>query len=234
MPDTEVTKPIYLSLSRLDRLLDLISTRSLNEVTLDYLRAQGFKGTDAHLAFAGLRFLGIIDASGKTLEISKKLHLQGDAWRETLKEVINVAYTKLFKVNKEAFTLDRQQLTNEFVGLYGLTPRIARVATPAFIFLCEKAGFIEQKLKIKTTEEGARRPRRERVPSALGSNNSPRITSTIPSGTIPFPFANGKIQLIITQTDQITELVQSEEFGTVSNAIKQLAEKFYIHKDDPE
>lgn len=50
------------------------------------------------------------------------------------------AYSALFSITPEANTLSKEDLFNEFVAVYKLSPRLASSATPAFLWLCSEAG----------------------------------------------------------------------------------------------
>lgn len=148
----KLLKPPYLSLSALERVVSLLSTRSLDEITFDYLNNQGFGKSDVYTAIVALRFLGLIDNQGKTTEAAKKLHLQGEPRTKALQEMIRSAYSKLFKTVTEPQKLSSEELHNEFIAQYGITKRIAKSAVPAFLWLCEMAGLKEKSLEPRKRE----------------------------------------------------------------------------------
>jgi len=133
-----------MSKASLEKLMSLLSTRNLNEVTAKYLSNQGFSKFDVGISLVSLKFLGLLDEKGKTTEIAKKLHLQGKPREEAYKTIVNSAYSTIFRVVPEAHKLSGAGLSNEFVSQYDLSPRVAKAATPAFLWLCGEAGLIDK------------------------------------------------------------------------------------------
>lgn len=143
---TKEIKPPYLSLTTLEKLLGLLSTRRLDKITTPYLEAQGFSKFDIGIIPSTLKFLKIIEDGSKIAEIAKKLHLQGEAKKEALQSIVKNAYQKLFKTIDKPYEVPNQELTNEFIASYELSPRVAKAAVPAFLWLCEESGMKEKSL----------------------------------------------------------------------------------------
>jgi len=138
------TKPIYLSVPKLQEVIRLTSERSLSSVKAKYFEGYGIKGTDAVLAVSSLRFLGLLDDTGTPTEKMAKLRLKGEARKKEFESVIRSAYKVLFTVVEKPYELAPDDLNNEMVTHYDLSPRIARAAVPAFLWLCEYAGLIQE------------------------------------------------------------------------------------------
>ena len=54
----------YLSASKMDKLMELVSERSLSNIKTTYFKPYGFGHADAYLAINSLRFLGLINEDG--------------------------------------------------------------------------------------------------------------------------------------------------------------------------
>ncbi len=159
--------PPYLALPGLEKLLGLLSTRSLTEITGGYLKAQGFGYSDSYLAMGALRFLGIVDATGKATPLAKKFHLQGDARKKEIEAMVRNAYSSLFSAVAEPHKLEMAELKNEFTFRYNLTPRVVGAAVPAFLWLCEQAGL----------KEGSLQPRKRAANNTRIGKNSANASS---------------------------------------------------------
>jgi hypothetical protein len=140
---TRKDKPPYIGVGALKRLLKLLSSRSFNKIVAEDLTARGFVKSVSFQALQSLRFLGLLDDSGNALKKMKILALKGKEKEEKLQELIKEAYSELFAsvVDGAPYKLQRDELHNEFVALYGLSSRLATTATPAFLWLCAEAGF---------------------------------------------------------------------------------------------
>lgn len=133
-------KPPYLSVSRLKEVFKLLSTRSLPSITAVEFKTRQFGESDSILAVSALKFLGIINQDGTKTNELQKLQIKGVGKAPALLEIIKKAYSKLFEIVPEANKLSRDDLYNEFIAVYGLSPRQARTAVPVFIWLCSEAG----------------------------------------------------------------------------------------------
>ncbi|HEY4525147.1 MAG TPA: DUF5343 domain-containing protein [Candidatus Paceibacterota bacterium] len=135
--------PPYLGVARIDRLMQLVENRNLNEVGTDYFKNQQFNSTDSVLAFSMLKFLGLVGPNGKATDLMRKMQLRGDAGTAAKKEIIKGAYSELFDRAPTAHELSRDELLNEIMDVYRVSPRVASAAAPAFLKLSEYAGLRE-------------------------------------------------------------------------------------------
>lgn len=140
---TQVKIP-YLSASKMGKLMELISERSLINITAEYFKNYGFGQVDAYLAINTLKFLGVIDDNSKATNLLRKFQLRGDTRNIEVQGVLKTAYQKLFDTVNEPQKLSKDDLTNEFMHHYALSRRVAISAVPAFLKLCEFAGLVEQ------------------------------------------------------------------------------------------
>lgn len=150
--------PPYISLPRMKQVFELLSNRNFFELTINNLEDRGFTKSDASQALQGIRFLGLLTPDGKTTELMKVLQLKGESKQEKFKEVIKNAYKKLFDITPNADSLSRDQLFNEFLAIYNLSPRLARTAVPAFLWLCKEAGM--NVLEELPTKELSKKPQK--------------------------------------------------------------------------
>ena len=134
--NNEQTVP-YLSASKMGKLMELISQRSLISIDPGYFKNYGFGQADAYLAINTLKFLGIIDDNGKSTDTLRKFQLLGDSRNSEVQQILKITYKKLFSVTNDAYKLSKDHLTNEFMHLYSLSRRIAISAVPAFLKLSE-------------------------------------------------------------------------------------------------
>lgn len=139
----EQQKIPYLSASKMGKLMELISERSLVSIDPEYFKNYGFGNADAYLAINTLKFLGILDSKNKSTEVLRKFQLKGSSRDGEVQSVLKIAYKKLFDVVSEPQKLSKDDLTNEFMHHYGLSRRIAVSAVPAFLKLCEFSGLLE-------------------------------------------------------------------------------------------
>lgn len=115
-----------------------------NTFTSPYFVQYGFGGSDATLAVSSLRFLGLIDGEGKATDLMSKISAKNeDRRKQGFQEVIKKAYDKLFEGEAKPYELSSDDLHDALRGEYGLSPRVARTAVPAFFKLCEYAGLRE-------------------------------------------------------------------------------------------
>src|SRR3989344_4900475 len=102
----------YISASKMDKIMELVSERSLNNVS------------HAYFEMNVLRFLGLIDDGDKATDLAKKFQLKGDARDKEVQVVIKSAYAKIFEITEKPYELSKDDLANEFIHNYNLTRRI--------------------------------------------------------------------------------------------------------------
>ena len=215
---TKEVKPPYLSLTTLEKLFGLLSTRRLDEIKNPYLEAQGFTKFDIGVIPSTLKFLGLIDDNFKTSEIVKKLHLQGDPKKEALQSIVKNGYKRLFNTIDNPYEMPATELKNEFIATYDISSRIAGAAMPAFLWLCEEAGLKEKSIlprKRLNTKTGPQNNKMEK------SNHKPMI----PEQNLPIS-STSKLDIIKEFVVKINpeSIDDVEKIKTVSVIIKELLE----------
>jgi hypothetical protein len=141
--NTKNDSPVYISVPKLVELLRIVSLRPIKGLKANYFEPYGFGSSDTALAISSLRFLGLIDENGNGTNLLEKVQLKSEDKRQAgFREVIQNAYKKLFEL-EEPYNLSADQLHDEFRSQYKVSDRVARTAVPAFLKLCEYAGFRE-------------------------------------------------------------------------------------------
>jgi hypothetical protein len=216
--------PPYLTITKLQRLVQLLSTR--REINADYLKSQ-FGTNDGYLAMGVLRFLKLIDVKGEPQEDIKKFFIQGEKRKDGLASIVKSGYARLFATLDAPQDLPIEELTNEFIALYDVSPRVARSAVPAFLYLCMEAGMktVEtRKRKIASPPSGSRvrQPLRKKVDYGPSRPSTSEIEAQIennPSYCISFPAG---IKLCIPNDEMLIKVVRSQEYSQTEAAINNL------------
>lgn len=132
-------KPPYLSVSKMERLLELLSNRSFAQLNIVDLMNRGFSKVESFQALQALRFLGLLDDNGN-VQNAQVLSLKGEARNTGLQDIVKKAYKKLFDRIENPNILTRDELHNEFIAEYGLSSRLVKGALPLFLWLSREAG----------------------------------------------------------------------------------------------
>lgn len=228
----EITPP-YLSVSKIEELIRLVSSRNFNEVSVKLFRNYGFNESDAVLAVSTLKFLGAIDEENKTSEIMAKFRLQGDVRKKEFEKILRQSYSKLFETIATPESLPVEELANEFYAQYNVTPRVARSAIPAFLKLCEYAGLKE--VGSVATRKRVSKSGASKIPNSASSTqkNHKTIVLEHPPGLESFPVAQGRMVLSIPSNLKnrlLDDETITEDWKLVSLALKKFADT-YIPKE---
>ncbi len=189
--------PVYLSIVKLEEVIDLVSNRNYGEFAASLFTNRGYSMADALLAISALKFLKLIDDSGTPTSLMGKIGQRGDAQKKAFEEVVRDAYEKLFSVTNAPHELPSDELFNEMRNQYGISSRIARQAVPAFLKLCEYAG-LKEKGSI-TAKKHINKGKEGQTKSVLKMNHkkSELTSQAIPSDTFAIPV--GKVFLSIPE-----------------------------------
>jgi len=129
--------------------------------------------------------------------------------------IVKIAYQKLFKTIDKPYEMPTQELTNEFIASYELSPRVARTAVPAFLWLCEESGMKEKSLLPRKRLSGSKRT----VTKSEGKTKESNQNSLLKNHSA-----------ITTKLDIIKEFVENidpqnadvEKIKTISGIVKDL------------
>lgn len=165
-------KPPYVSLSKMGELFDLLAQRNFSEINTETLVRRGFADSVAAQAILGLKFLGLIDSKGNTTESVKILSMKGEGRSVKYEELIRNAYKKIFERVPQANLLPRNQLFDEFVAEYNLSPRLAESAAPLFLWLCSKSGMkVSEDIQVKKENSSHKKTPQVKHTPVPGKNN---------------------------------------------------------------
>ncbi|OGE79131.1 MAG: hypothetical protein A2751_05845 [Candidatus Doudnabacteria bacterium RIFCSPHIGHO2_01_FULL_46_14] len=227
-------KPPYFSVAKLDKTIELISTRNYAEINQSIFTGYGFGDTDALLAVNALRFLGLIDEQGKPTELFQKVRLKGDVRKKEFEKIVRAAYHKLFSVVEAPQDLSPDDLNNEFIAQYGLSGRLVRTAIPVFNRLLEYAGLKEEGSVVSRI----RQPRAEKKARTESSTKTPNVIHNqphTPSGLFPIKIVDGKFTLLVPpdfQSDTNFDDELSAKYRQALKDLKAVAED-YLSKKSP-
>jgi len=170
--------------------MELVTERSLSNVTPEYFKNYSFGQADAYLAINTLKFLGVVDDNGKSTGALQKFQLRGDTRNSEVQQILRDAYKKLFSAVTEPHKLSKDDLANEFMHHYSLSRRIAISAVPAFLKICEFAGLLDpgSVLTRKRSSEQA-----HKVPG-VGKFQAGSRTSNDTKKCAVIPIADGKME----------------------------------------
>jgi len=70
--------PPYLSVAKLNKVLELVKTRTMSSVSTAVFAGRGFNNSDAALAVSALKFLGAINDKGEPTPLMEKLRFESE------------------------------------------------------------------------------------------------------------------------------------------------------------
>jgi hypothetical protein len=136
-----VEYPYVLVLKKLRAFMKHIQTAGVPpKVTLNYIKAAGFKSSNDERIPAVLRFIGFIDSAGTPTEAYKKYRNKAKA-PVVLGSAIREAYAELFKMFPDAYQKDSEALRNFFSGYTTAGERVLSAIVSTFQALCAEAKF---------------------------------------------------------------------------------------------
>jgi hypothetical protein len=137
-------QPVYLiSIKNLAKFLEALRhAQAPDKVSLRFVEELGFTSTNDRLFIPLLRALKFVDEAGKP---TARYHsfLDDTQWKQVLAEGIRDAYPDLFRVNRNAQSLSREQLSGKIKSLSEgkVSPAVLGNATKTFIELVKLADF---------------------------------------------------------------------------------------------
>ncbi len=212
--------PPYVAVSRLQEALKLLTTRSINQVTPQEFTVRNFSKSDAFQTVSALKFLGLINDDGTRTSNITKLQLVGEDRTKGLQEIVKSAYSKLFSTVPDANKLSRQELYNEFLAVYHISPRLATTVVPAFIWLCKESGLdISAQADVKQRKISGK-ARIIRPASPIQKAMRYEVATTRGQGyEIPF----GSITLVIPNTEKAKTALLEGKFKDVAEKLSILS-----------
>lgn len=140
-------QPVYLvAIKNLPPFLEALRRAQAPEkVGIKFIEELGFKSTNDRLFLPLLKSMHFLDEGGKP---TARYHafLDDTQWKKILADGIKDAYSDLFRVNKNAETLSREQLAGKIksVGEGRISPAVLKNMTKTFMELVKLADFKTQ------------------------------------------------------------------------------------------
>ena len=215
--------PPYVAVSRLQEALKLLARRSISQVTPQEFTVRNFSKSDAFQTVTALKFLGLINNDGTRTDNITKLQLVGEERTKGLQEIVKSAYSKLFATVPDANKLSRQELYNEFLAVYHISPRLATTVVPAFVWLCSEAGFeISTGVEIKNRKTTKKLQTPHETKAIRKSLNYTLFGRPNQGYEIPF----GSITLVIPNTEKAKIALLEGKFQQVGEKLTALSKSF--------
>jgi hypothetical protein len=137
-------QPVYLIAAKnLPPFLEALRhAQAPEKIGLKFIEDLGFKSTNDRLFIPLLKAMKFLDDAGKP---TARYHsfLDDNEWKQVLADGIRDAYPDLFRINRNAHTLSREQLTGKIksLGEGKLSPAVLANTTKTFIELVKLADF---------------------------------------------------------------------------------------------
>lgn len=134
-------------------LTSLLSAQAPDRFTQKFLESLEFKSTNDRLMLGTLKMLKFIDSNGAPSQIYFE-YLDQSQSKEVLGKAIKDAYDDLFKVNKDAHKLTKEEVKSKFKTLTQgkKSDKIYGLMANTFKALCDNATFTKHKIKKDTAE----------------------------------------------------------------------------------
>lgn len=169
-------QPVYLvSVKNLTKFLEALRhAQAPEKVTLRFIEELGFTSTNDRLFITLLKAMRFVDEAGKP---TARYHafLDDTEWQRVLAEGIKDAYPDLFRVNRNAQALPREQLSGKIKSLSEgkLSPAVLGNVTKTFIELVKLADFSSSSQEAPPTEQApSESPAAETTPAPSGEGSS--------------------------------------------------------------
>jgi hypothetical protein len=149
-------QPVYLvSVKNLTKFLEALRhAQAPDKVTLRFVEELGFTSTNDRLFITLLKAMRFVDDAGKP---TARYHafLDDSEWKRVLAEGVKDAYPDLFRVNRNAQSLPREQLAGKIKSLSEgkLSPAVLGNVTKTFIELVKLADFSSPPEETLPTEQ---------------------------------------------------------------------------------
>jgi hypothetical protein len=172
-------QPVYLvSIKNLTKFLEALRhAQAPEKVTLRFIEELGFTSTNDRLFITLLKAMRFVDEAGKP---TARYHafLDDTEWKRVLAEGVRDAYPDLFRVNRNAQALPREQLSGKIKSLSEgkLSPAVLGNVTKTFLELVKLADFstsLEEAPVIEPTSSEAHAA--EAAPAASGEGSPPTL-----------------------------------------------------------
>jgi hypothetical protein len=177
-------QPVYLVAAKnLEPFLEALRhAQAPEKVSLKFIESLGFKSTNDRLFASLLKAMKFTDDAGKP---TARYHsfLDDTEWKRVLGEGIREAYADLFRINRTANALPREQLQGKLrsLGEGKLSPAVLKHTTKTFLELVKLADF-------SSTPSGSEKPAEESPERKEPAAETP---TPPPAIVMPQPPTNG-------------------------------------------
>lgn len=183
MTDIKSYGPTYLSVPKLELLIEKISKMSLKKIDKSIIQTIGLTGTDVSLGMATLNFLGLINDSDNTttdvIRVFQSMDPQKRA--EGIATVIKQSYKELYAVNINIHSMPRNEIAESLRIAYGISQRVAISAAPAFIYLCQISGLREKDAESQRRSKSIKRTIiKTKLPKNVSTTNEENTLNEVP------------------------------------------------------
>lgn len=168
-------QPVYLvSVKNLARFLEALRhAQAPEKAALRFIEELGFTSTNDRLFIPLLKAMKFLDEGGKP---TARYHsfLDDTQWKQVLAEGVKDAYPDLFRVNRNAHTLSRDQLSGKIKSLAEgkLSPAVLGNVTKTFLELVKLADFSGTPAESEPPEEATEQPTEtEALQASIGGSN---------------------------------------------------------------
>lgn len=217
----------YLSIAKLERVLELTRTRTMSKISTSLFANYGFNTTDAALAVKLLKFLGAVDEEGNPTKFMNDLRLESEEKRkQAFENIVRNSYNKLFAAVKKPQNLSQGELADEFRVQYNQSPRVIGTAIPVFIKLCEYAGLKEPGTVVTKTHK----PREQKTVTTAKKQRAEAVSTNVTSlGIHSYPIVKGKMDITVPEEIFLRSAVEDElndDWRTVLKVAHKFADKY--------
>jgi hypothetical protein len=164
-------QPVYLvSVKNLARFLEALRhAQAPEKVALRFIEELGFTSTNDRLFIPLLKAMKFLDEGGKP---TSRYHafLDDTQWKQVLASGIRDAYPDLFRVNRNANALPREQISGKIKSLAEgkLSPAVLGNTTKTFLELVKLADFSnESSQSIHSSAEGGESEQTQAIAEAI-------------------------------------------------------------------
>ncbi|MBL9077235.1 MAG: DUF5343 domain-containing protein [Planctomycetes bacterium] len=170
-------QPVYLiAIKNLGPFLEALRhAQAPEKVALKFIEELGFKSTNDRLFLPLLKAMKFLDESGKP---TARYHafLDDEESRRVLAEGVRDAYADLFRINKNAHTFSREQLTGKLksLGEGKLSPAVLQNMAKTFVELVKLADFA-----------GASAPPGDAIPKPLDASEEEGVGANTDQDDVP-------------------------------------------------
>lgn len=142
--EPELRSP-YVSWDAFGPVLEKIRKRSPTTVDLEILQTWGISKANAMKTLPALKFLRIVDGSGKSLPIWERLGASDPGgYRAATKEMLETAYAKVLSAYPGAFAETDDKLADMIGEIYGSSPSTRKPAVTFLKRLLTEAGIRDE------------------------------------------------------------------------------------------